>query len=464
MNKSLSDSLYNGLCSHTHVGSQEIVQIRREIMDIAEKIHGPIHKYNTLNIMQSGSYREGFRFTSSDQDIMQWLINYKVICEISQFSNYDAAKLNIILMKHSESSPGFVMLKLLTPTRNFQMFSSSVVVLLKDCYISSKIFREISHDYAKTYIWIRPMELHGPVTKINMEYLETDIGMCIACPYWPQTASSWIERCEIKKWPVKSLLDKIKDNGCHVMPIGSKTNINEHDMEWRISFSLAEQIIVYSINHTQFLCYAILKVFLKEVLSREDPESLICSYFLKTILFWEIQHNSMKSLWSPSNLFSCFWMCYRRLCQCVLDSNCPNFFIPENNMFSNKIVGATREALLIKLCRYYDMKEGCLFLSPTLGVILSSPTYMKPISEGLDTSAIEMDDCIKNELSLQIFTEMSSINENLIALQSVYKLSKQPLTELQSLALQYFTSFTLIKTAFVVANHFCRAEIKLCTD
>lgn len=236
--------------------------------------------------MQSGSYREGFRFTSSDQDIMLWLINCKVICEMSQFSNYDAAKLNIILMKHSESPPGFVMLKLLTPTRNFQMFSSSVVVLLKDCYISSKIFREISHDYAKTYIWIRPMELHGPVTKINMEYLETDFGMCIACPYWPQTASSWIERCEIKKkWPVKSLLDKIKDNGCHVMPIGSKTNINEHDMEWRISFSLAEQIIVYSINHTQFLCYAILKVFLKEVLSREDPESLICSYFLKLFFF-----------------------------------------------------------------------------------------------------------------------------------------------------------------------------------
>lgn len=69
------------------------------------------------------------------------------------------------------------------------------------------------------------------------------------------------------------------------MPIGSKTNINEHDMEWRISFSLAEQIIVYSINHTQFLCYAILKVFLKEVLSREDPESLICSYFLKLFFF-----------------------------------------------------------------------------------------------------------------------------------------------------------------------------------
>lgn len=45
MNQSPSVSLYNGLWSHTHVGSQKIVQIRREIMDLAEKIRGPIHKY-----------------------------------------------------------------------------------------------------------------------------------------------------------------------------------------------------------------------------------------------------------------------------------------------------------------------------------------------------------------------------------------------------------------------------------
>lgn len=43
-----------------------------------------------------------------------------------------------------------------------------------------------------------------------------------------------------KKWFVKSLFDKIKDNGCYVMFIGSKININEYDMEWRILFFLVE--------------------------------------------------------------------------------------------------------------------------------------------------------------------------------------------------------------------------------
>lgn len=145
MNKSLSDSLYNGLCSHTHVGSQKIVQIRREIMDIAEKIHGPIHKYNKLNIMQSGSYREGFRFTSSDQDIMQWLINCKVICEISQFSNYDAAKLNIILMKHSESPPGFFYVKTVDTDKEFSnVFLLSCSNFKRLLYIKQDIQRNQS--------------------------------------------------------------------------------------------------------------------------------------------------------------------------------------------------------------------------------------------------------------------------------------------------------------------------------
>lgn len=35
-------------------------------------------------------------------------------------------------------------------------------------------------------------------------------------------------------------------------------------------------------NHTQFLCYGALKIFLKEVLCSKNKESLFCSYYLKT--------------------------------------------------------------------------------------------------------------------------------------------------------------------------------------
>lgn len=65
---------------------------------------------------------------------------------------------------------------------------------------------------------------------------------------------------------------------------------DESELEWRLSFTQAEQEIIYSFNHTQFLCYGILKIFLNEILCSGKRESLICSYFLKTILFWEIQN------------------------------------------------------------------------------------------------------------------------------------------------------------------------------
>lgn len=51
------------------------------------------------------------------------------------------------------------------------------------------------------------------------------------------------------------------------MPIGIKVIDDECELEWSLSFSLAEQKIVYSFNHTQFLCYGMLKIFLKENLS-----------------------------------------------------------------------------------------------------------------------------------------------------------------------------------------------------
>lgn len=57
------------------------------------------------------------------------------------------------------------------------------------------------------------------------------------------------------------------------MPIESKSESDENEFEWRLSFSQAEQKLVYSMNHTQFLCYGVLKIFLKDVL-RLDKEGL----------------------------------------------------------------------------------------------------------------------------------------------------------------------------------------------
>lgn len=73
--------------------------------------------------MISGSYRDGFRFESSDLDMMLWYTNNKVICEMSQFMGFYASDENIILMEYLENPPGFVKIKIVDSYKKFGIFT-----------------------------------------------------------------------------------------------------------------------------------------------------------------------------------------------------------------------------------------------------------------------------------------------------------------------------------------------------
>lgn len=337
----VSEAMYVGLCRQ--IGTPTEVVIRRELMDVDEMIHRRVYLNEGVIFVQSGSYREGFIFKSSDIDVMFWPTRCKVICGMSNFNVSDICS---ILMEHSEAPPGFVRLKLLNYTPGEKMvFLQSIENHINGFYLSSKKFRDKCYEIICSGTIAKNVQPHGPCNSFHAFGFENDFGGCIACQYWPQTATPWITRCQLNRWPTEIVLNDIIPKGCHVMPIGNLGS-DESELEWRLSFTQAEQKIIYSFNHTQFLCYGILKIFLNEILCLGKRESLICSYFLKTILFWEIQNYPDNIIWCPSNLFCCFWMCFKRLCKCVFDACCPNFFVPENNMFMHKVVGASREALL----------------------------------------------------------------------------------------------------------------------
>jgi hypothetical protein len=95
------------------------------------------------------------------------------------------------------------------------------------------------------------------------------------------------------------------------------------------------------------MCYGLLKLYLKEILgSFEEINDLVSSYFMKTLLLWEIQTNSQHNV-GPDSLLQVFLNCLQRLYTWVKEENCPNFFIPENNMFENRIYGESRQTLYI---------------------------------------------------------------------------------------------------------------------
>ena len=80
--------------------------------------------------------------------------------------------------------------------------------------------------------------------------LEYDHAFCFVSDFWPPSASSWRDRCH--SWPPPHVVYDIIRSGYHFVAIGHK--LGKHaDNEWRISFSQAEQKLVYSMNHTQIL-------------------------------------------------------------------------------------------------------------------------------------------------------------------------------------------------------------------
>lgn len=257
----VSEYLYVGLC--IYIGTPTEVTIRREVIDMKEKIINLVRRNEHFISMLSGSFREGFRFTTSDLDTMFWCPFDKVIIddELSHIKSYDDCNLNVILMEDLETPHGFVKLRLLTPIRCAKM-SFSVEKCNGDCYISNEKYRRFYyHHFIDYMICIDILRYHGPCLNFISGTTEHDYVHCFACQYWPKMAQSFIARSQQSGWPIQTVLNDVISDGCHVIPIASKANFSDDELEWRISFSQAEQKIVYSMNHTQFHIYGVLKLF-----------------------------------------------------------------------------------------------------------------------------------------------------------------------------------------------------------
>ncbi|XP_062611777.1 uncharacterized protein LOC134273605 [Saccostrea cucullata] len=342
------------------IGTPAEVNIRRQIRDIEEIILNSatstvkllFNRYPTYFRVATGSEREGFNFKESDSDFLYWWTDHKVICHPRQENLYN--KETLIMMEYCDDSPGSVFLKVGKWSR-WRFVRDSYVRFGKGTYMSSLKYRESTR-----HLVVRDSQLHGPCASGQLSS-----GVCydnahsLKCDFFPEIASSWIKHCETKGWPDSTVLQYARRTGCNFVPIGRKNSPN-HDYEWRISFNLIELNCVRSMNHVQFTCYGLFKIFLNKVIKPLlDDKELLCSYFLKTIMFYMIQEKE-GSFWSPENLLHCFWNCFKRLIFCVYKSNLPNFFIQENNMFQGKIFGSSREELLEKLYLLYNMGYSCL--------------------------------------------------------------------------------------------------------
>ncbi|XP_062572649.1 uncharacterized protein LOC134234589 [Saccostrea cucullata] len=443
--QNISEAVFVGLCRK--MGTSKIVAMRRDVMDINEMVNNHIFTSEEGSTMVSGSEREGFRLKGSDWDIMCWPNNHRVIWELSQSQYYNTHRQTLILCDYSDSPPGFTLLYLLSPTMDEDIQRACVRRYNRN-YISSSIYRQIICNVSKNH-----SIQHGPCASGTILTYEFDLAACFVSDFWPTSASSWIDRCH--SWPLPYVVDGILKNGCHFVAIGHKLGRHE-DHEWRISFSLAEQKLVYSMNHSQFLTYGLLKLFLTEMINNGvgDGDKLLCSYHMKTSVFWVIQQNTIPH-WCPQNLLVCFWVCFKLILKWVYDGVCPNFFIPENNMFLSKIHGDKQHQLFIRLYGMYEKGLAFLLQCPSFRTynidVLHNPRLSICTDENTLIPEIDFDQKLYHEMQRNNMIRKLDIQRCMKYLHTIEQMIGSPLvTQYQVLKLQELTANVLQQTAFIL--------------
>ena len=196
----------------------------------------------------------------------------------------------------------------------------------------------------------------GPAVKlIHDGNFHSDIVGCIWCPQWPKEAKYWPFRRRQHGWPTNANIRKIVQSGCHV--VNAKHPACRNDVfQCRLSFSVAEVILLHSWTPIQQIVYHMLRFFAKrELIKKNCPkeDEVLSTYHFKTLMLWSCEEMP-QDWWNSLSVIEICCRLLRRVSEWLKMSYCPNYFIPQANLFhelmNTTVVNETIKRLN-ELCR-----------------------------------------------------------------------------------------------------------------
>ena len=314
------------------VGTAEMVKTRQDYCRLLDYLWSSIR---TTAVYYTGSKAEGLDLPGSDDDYMFDIndeLNIKVVQTMQDA--YGSPSHKILHVCTENVPPGFAILRLDAHCHDpFLLRVSRGINGVP--HLSSVLFmRERLQNEDQTNATV---VIQGPSLERWNEYADksesgTDNVPSIHCPFWPSGAEEWVHRPLHYGWPTSSDIDHITNFGCHLVPVGHPRSPRK-EMEWRISFSVAERTLVWAFNHVQMKCYAILKIILKEFIKVNcNPQNyVLCSYFIKTFLFWKFE-NTETTFWRAEDFRDCIMFLLREFRQCIQDGILQHYFFPKFNL------------------------------------------------------------------------------------------------------------------------------------
>ena len=404
-------------------GTQEAIAIRQDYAVIHEcLIQVPSQKF-----YYTGSRAEGLDLPGSDDDFMLD-INNKYNVKVFQSTNETSSTSSevILYLRTENVKPGFALLEIPRVPLCLGMCIERINGMT--CLSSNLIVKYIFNT-TQSFKFGNLFKRQGPSVE-NQLYssfvvpsrkqlpLEgMDQVVSIHCDFWPNEASEWCLRQRNFGWPTPSTLSSIVSFGFHLVAVGhphSETKLTE----WRISFSMAERLLVWSFNHVQIQCYAVMKIILKQFIKKKcsPTNQVLCSYFIKTFLFWKFETTDTH-FWQEDNFRECIKCLITEFAQCVHEGKLRHYFIPKFNLLSVKLTREAQSELLqlYDIVIQYDMSilRECKSLQPIWSKLLSADkNQMSIIHNALKSNFIQNDELFLTNCFKLVLLFFANLTEN----------------------------------------------------
>ena len=233
--------------------SEDMWKMRLFASDRGNTCYSYTYLLSGVNALHSGSECEGvaMEFLGSDIDIMH-LIRGTSVIQGHEVSTGESDHMSKMV---EASHPAHVYLSLLSPGAH----TYDTICTPRFGELVSGVGYFLNGDMLKQHIL---GVSHGPaVTTILSDETGLDTVLSLHCSDWPSVQKEWLYRKRSFNWPSPNLVRQISQNGCELVSVGNPYSKAKH-LEWRISSSSAEQLLIRTFNIYQIQCYFLLKLIL----------------------------------------------------------------------------------------------------------------------------------------------------------------------------------------------------------
>ena len=158
-------------------------------------------------------------------------------------------------------------------------------------------------------------------------------------------------------------------------------------------------------------CYAVMKIILKQFIKLKcsSKNFVLCSYFIKTFLFWKYETTDM-NFWSPEKFRYCIKFLLIEFSKCIQEGILSHYFIPRFNLLSVKLTGEAQAELqqIIDMAIQCDISilRDCKSLQGVWSKFLSATENRKSVVRNRDRENLLITDACFNRQIYLLFRMM----------------------------------------------------------